>query len=63
MENGGGLFLLADALGFAQLAEPVRFRVAWEQAVAREARLAGLHAAAYAATATENGNHDTAARR
>ena len=26
VENGGGLSLLADALGFVQLAEPVRFR-------------------------------------
>ena len=26
VENGGGLSLLAGALGFVQLAEPVRFR-------------------------------------
>jgi conjugative relaxase-like TrwC/TraI family protein len=32
VENGGGLSLLADTLGFVQLAEPVRFRAAWEQA-------------------------------
>jgi AAA domain len=31
VENGGGLSLLADALGFVQLAEPVRFRAGWEQ--------------------------------
>ena len=30
--NGGGMSLLADALGYVQLAEPVRFRAAWEQA-------------------------------
>ena len=32
VENGGGMSLLADALGYAQLTEPVRFRAAWEQA-------------------------------
>ncbi len=32
VENGGGLSLLAEALGFAQLAEPVRFSATWEQA-------------------------------
>ena len=31
VENGGGMSLLADALGYARLAEPVRFRAAWEQ--------------------------------
>jgi ATP-dependent exoDNAse (exonuclease V) alpha subunit len=31
VENGGGMSLLADALGFARLAEPTRFRAAWEQ--------------------------------
>ena len=31
VENGGGMSLLADALGYARLAEPVRFRHAWEQ--------------------------------
>jgi conjugative relaxase-like TrwC/TraI family protein len=31
VENGGGMSLLADALGYAQLAEPVRFRNQWEQ--------------------------------
>ena len=31
VENGGGMSLLADALGYARLAEPVRFREAWEQ--------------------------------
>ena len=32
VENGGGMSLLADALGYTRLAEPVRFRAAWEQA-------------------------------
>ena len=31
VESGGGLSLLADALGFVQLAQPVRFRDQWEQ--------------------------------
>ena len=31
VENGGGMSLLAAALGYVQLAEPVRFRNAWEQ--------------------------------
>jgi conjugative relaxase-like TrwC/TraI family protein len=31
VENGGGMSLLADALGYARLAEPVRFRAGWEQ--------------------------------
>ena len=31
VENGGGMSLLASALGYARLAEPVRFRAAWEQ--------------------------------
>jgi conjugative relaxase-like TrwC/TraI family protein len=31
VESGGGLRMLADALGFVQLTEPVRFRAAWEQ--------------------------------
>jgi conjugative relaxase-like TrwC/TraI family protein len=38
VENGGGLSLLADALGFAQLAEPVRFRARWEQAASLRLR-------------------------
>ena len=32
VENGGGMSLLAGALGYARLAEPVRFRRRWEQA-------------------------------
>ena len=36
--NGGGLSLLAGALGFVQLAEPVRFRAAWEQAASLRLR-------------------------
>ena len=31
VENGGGMSLLAEALGYARLAEPVRFRNRWEQ--------------------------------
>jgi conjugative relaxase-like TrwC/TraI family protein len=38
VENGGGLSLLAGALGYVQLAEPVRFRAAWEQAASLRLR-------------------------
>jgi AAA domain len=38
VENGGGLSLLAGALGFLQLAEPARFRAAWEQAASLRLR-------------------------
>jgi conjugative relaxase-like TrwC/TraI family protein len=38
VENGGGLSLLADALGSVQLAEPVRFRATWEQAASLRLR-------------------------
>jgi hypothetical protein len=38
VESGGGLSLLADALGFVQLADPVRFRAAWEQAASLRLR-------------------------
>jgi conjugative relaxase-like TrwC/TraI family protein len=31
VENGGGMSLLADHLGYARLARPVRFRHRWEQ--------------------------------
>jgi AAA domain len=31
VENGGGMSLLAHRLGYARLAEPVRFRSQWEQ--------------------------------
>ena len=31
VENGGGMSLLAQTLGYARLAEPVRFRAGWEQ--------------------------------
>ena len=31
VENGGGMSLLAGALGYARLTEPVRFRNQWEQ--------------------------------
>jgi conjugative relaxase-like TrwC/TraI family protein len=39
VQNGGGLSLLADALGCVQLAEPVRFRAAWEQAASLRLRV------------------------
>ena len=38
VENGGGMSLLADALGYVRLAEPVRFRAAWEQAASLRLR-------------------------
>jgi hypothetical protein len=38
VENGGGMSLLADALGYARLAEPVRFRHTWEQQVSLRLR-------------------------
>ena len=38
VENGGGMSLLASALGYARLAEPVRFRHAWEQAASLRLR-------------------------
>jgi AAA domain len=31
VENGGGMSLLTDALGYVRLTEPVRFRSEWEQ--------------------------------
>ena len=38
VENGGGMSLLADALGYARLARPVRFRAAWERAASLRLR-------------------------
>jgi hypothetical protein len=38
VENGGGMSLLAGALGYARLADPVRFRHAWEQAASLRLR-------------------------
>ena len=38
VENGGGMSLLAQRLGYARLAEPVRFRHAWEQAASLRLR-------------------------
>ncbi len=38
VENGGGMALLAAALGYARLAEPVRFGVDWEQAASLRLR-------------------------
>ena len=36
--SGGGMSLFADQLGYARLAEPVRFRAAWEQAASLRLR-------------------------
>ncbi|MFY9934553.1 MAG: MobF family relaxase [Streptosporangiaceae bacterium] len=38
VENGGGMSLLVASLGYARLAEPVRFRAAWEQAASLRLR-------------------------
>ena len=38
VENGGGMSVLADALGYAQLTDPVRFQAAWEQAASLRLR-------------------------
>jgi hypothetical protein len=38
VENGGGMSLLVQALGYARLAEPVRFRAGWEQAASLRLR-------------------------
>ena len=38
VQNGGGMSLLADRLGYARLAEPVRFRQPWEQAASLRLR-------------------------
>ena len=38
VENGGGMSLLAQTLGYARLAEPVRFRDPWEQAASLRLR-------------------------
>jgi ATP-dependent exoDNAse (exonuclease V) alpha subunit len=38
VENGGGMSLLAGALGYARLTEPVRFRHQWEQAASLRLR-------------------------
>jgi conjugative relaxase-like TrwC/TraI family protein len=38
VENGGGMSLLASHLGYARLAEPVRFHHAWEQAASLRLR-------------------------
>ena len=38
VENGGGMALLASTLGYARLAEPVRFRASWEQAASLRLR-------------------------
>ena len=38
VQNGGGMSLLAGELGYARLAEPVRFRAPWEQAASLRLR-------------------------
>ena len=38
VENGGAMSLLASKLGYVQLADPVRFRAAWEQAASLRLR-------------------------
>ena len=38
IQNGGGMSLLADRLGYVRLAEPVRFRAAWERAASLRLR-------------------------
>jgi AAA domain/TrwC relaxase len=38
VNNGGGMSLLADRLGYARLVEPVRFRAAWERAASLRVR-------------------------
>ena len=38
VHNGGGMTLLAGRLGYARLAEPVRFRAPWEQAASLRLR-------------------------
>ena len=38
VQNGGGMSLLADRLGYVRLAEPVRFRAPWEQAASLRLR-------------------------
>jgi AAA domain-containing protein len=38
VENGGGMSLLAERLGYVRLVEPVRFRDAWEQAASLRLR-------------------------
>jgi AAA domain len=38
VQNGGGMSLLAGALGYARLAEPARFCAAWEQAASLRLR-------------------------
>src|SRR6185312_5753060 len=39
VEGGGAMMLLADRLGYVQLAEPVRFTAAWEREVSLRLRL------------------------
>ena len=45
VEGGGAMTLLADRLGYVQLAEPVRFTAAWERAASLRLRRRGRHRA------------------
>ena len=44
VEGGGAMTLLADKLGYVQLAEPVRFTAAWERAASLRLRLGDVTA-------------------
>ena len=46
VENGGGMSLLAETLGFVQLAEPVRFAEHWERAASLRLRAGDVSALA-----------------
>ena len=43
VEGGGAMTLLADRLGYVQLAEPVRFTAAWERAASLRLRAGRRH--------------------
>ena len=45
VEGGGAMMLLAERLGYVQLAEPVRFTAAWERGRLAAAALRGRHRA------------------
>ena len=45
VEGGGAMMLLADRLGYVQLAEPVRFTAAWERAASLRLRVGRRHRA------------------
>jgi conjugative relaxase-like TrwC/TraI family protein len=46
VENGGGMSLLAGALGYVQLAEPIRFRADWERGASLRLRTGDVSALA-----------------